>query len=241
MLARVQEAKRQGKPLPQNIDDMERTVGGTSSAAVRAMCAGQTGHTVLLSLVYTFGISEALKLRSKASLLHTCRYMAQLQATAGARAAAGATAGWQDAASCPTQQRYVHGPTSCSFGALMEACFTCACNAHAAATFSSAARSASRMLPCRAHRPNARGQCQGTAVPIGGAACESQHQVSDDTQGLQGLLRASGAGVTLCHCGLRRSERLQGSRALVESDQKQTSYSPASLLKHHDSQCGRCV
>lgn len=29
MLARVQEAKRQGKPLPQNIDDMERTVGGT--------------------------------------------------------------------------------------------------------------------------------------------------------------------------------------------------------------------
>ena len=86
---------------------------------------------------------------------------------------------------------------------------THACNAHAAATCSSAAQSASRMLPCRAHRPDACGQCQGTAVPIGGTACESQHQVSDDTQGLQGLLRASGAGVTLCHCGLRRSERLQ--------------------------------
>jgi hypothetical protein len=41
MLARVQEAKRQGKPLPQNINDMERTVGGMPNAAVDAMCAMQ--------------------------------------------------------------------------------------------------------------------------------------------------------------------------------------------------------
>ena len=41
MLARVQEAKRQGKPLPQNIDDMERTVGGMLNAAVSATRAVQ--------------------------------------------------------------------------------------------------------------------------------------------------------------------------------------------------------
>ncbi len=56
-------------------------------------------------------------------------------------------------------------------------------------------------LLCRAHRPYACGQCQGTAVPTGGTACESQYQVPADTQGLQGLLRASGAAVTSCHCG----------------------------------------
>lgn len=35
MLARVQEAKRQGKPLPNSIEDMERTVGGESPTRLR--------------------------------------------------------------------------------------------------------------------------------------------------------------------------------------------------------------
>jgi hypothetical protein len=47
-------------------------------------------------------------------------------------------------------------------------------------------------------------------VPIGGTACESQYEVPADTQGLQGLLRASGTAVTFCHCGLRQSKRPQG-------------------------------
>lgn len=42
MLARVQEAKRQGKPMPQSIEDMERTVGGAlSSCNVSDKCSLQ--------------------------------------------------------------------------------------------------------------------------------------------------------------------------------------------------------
>lgn len=104
MLARVQEAKRQGKPLPQNIDDMERTVGGTVNAAAvcNICCATQT---MLSSL--RFGIREPFRSRIVTSLLHPCRYMAQLQATTGPRAATGASAGWQNAASCSAKQRCV--------------------------------------------------------------------------------------------------------------------------------------
>jgi hypothetical protein len=108
MLARVQEAKRQGKPLPQNIDDMERTVGGMSNAAVSGTCAAQPRLCcpclVWHSLSSTFVNPGS---RIAASLLHACRYMAQLQATAGPRAAAGASAGWQNAASYSAKQRYV--------------------------------------------------------------------------------------------------------------------------------------
>jgi hypothetical protein len=50
MLTRVQEAKRQGKPLPQSIDDMERTVGGVPPAAAYALCSNlvmQRGSVLL--------------------------------------------------------------------------------------------------------------------------------------------------------------------------------------------------
>lgn len=62
MLARVQEAKRQGKPLPDSIEDMERTVGGTwrnfkaqqpAAASQAVQQDGRTPHRVAPSSEHT--------------------------------------------------------------------------------------------------------------------------------------------------------------------------------------------